>query len=106
MTESVTPQAKVVSSHISPSDKVLVCTPTLVLSGDKSQKSEAQSVTKPGAELFSEEIEVGSMVVLSTISKKLFEGDLPEGKGPDSCILTARAELVIVQSLASLRGDT
>ncbi|KAH0743137.1 hypothetical protein KY290_031130 [Solanum tuberosum] len=63
-------------------------------------------MTKPGAEFFSEEIEVGSMDVSSTISEKLFEGDLPEGKGPDSCILTAGAELVVVQSLVSLRGDT
>ncbi|KAG5581448.1 hypothetical protein H5410_052075 [Solanum commersonii] len=84
----------------------LVCTPTLVLSGGKSQKSEAQSVTKPGTELFSQEIEVGSMALSSTISEKLFEGDLLEGKGLDSCILTAGAELVDVQSLASLRGDT
>ncbi|KAH0670592.1 hypothetical protein KY285_024855 [Solanum tuberosum] len=106
MADSVTPQTEVVSSPVSPSDKALVCTPTLVLSGDKSHKSEAQSMTKPGAELFSEEIEVGSMAVSSTISEKLFEGDLLEGKGPDSCILTARAELVVVQSLASLRGDT
>ncbi|KAG5582200.1 hypothetical protein H5410_052827 [Solanum commersonii] len=54
----------------------------------------------------SEEVLVGSMVVSSTISERLFDGDLPEEKGPDSCILTAGAELVIVQSLASLRGDT
>ncbi|KAG5629860.1 hypothetical protein H5410_001577 [Solanum commersonii] len=46
------------------------------------------------------------MTMASTISEKLFEGDLPEGKGPDSCILTAGAELVVVQSLASLKGDT
>uniref|UniRef100_M0ZPZ6 Transferase, transferring glycosyl groups n=1 Tax=Solanum tuberosum TaxID=4113 RepID=M0ZPZ6_SOLTU len=63
MDESFTPQTELVASHIPSSDKVLVCTPTLVLSGNKSQKSEAQSVTKPGAELFSEEIEVGQMAV-------------------------------------------
>ncbi|KAG5621650.1 hypothetical protein H5410_006868 [Solanum commersonii] len=70
-----------------PSDKVLICTSTVVLSGDKSQKSEAQFVTKPGTEHFSKEIEVSI-------------------KGPDFCILTTGAELVDVQSLALLKGDT
>ncbi|KAG5579768.1 hypothetical protein H5410_050395 [Solanum commersonii] len=46
------------------------------------------------------------MAVLSTISERLFEGDLPEGRGPESCILAAGAELVAVQSLASLRCDS
>ncbi|KAG5621646.1 hypothetical protein H5410_006864 [Solanum commersonii] len=63
-------------------------------------------MTKPGAEHFSKEIEVRSMVVSSAIPEKLFEADLPKGKGPDSCILTAGAELVDVQSLALLKGDT
>ncbi|KAH0680283.1 hypothetical protein KY290_022471 [Solanum tuberosum] len=36
----------------------------------------------------------------------VLSGDLPEGKDPDSCILTTGAELVVVQSLTSLRGDT
>ncbi|KAG5621717.1 hypothetical protein H5410_006935 [Solanum commersonii] len=65
--------------------------------------AEPQSVAKTGAKLFSEEIEVGLMAVSSTMSERLFEGDLPKGRGPDSCILTAGAELVVVQSLASLK---
>ncbi|KAH0686205.1 hypothetical protein KY289_016970 [Solanum tuberosum] len=104
--ESFSPQTEITASHVPSSDEVLVCSPTLVLSGDKSQNSEAQSVAKPSAELLYEEIEVGSLAVSSTIFERLFEGDLPEGKGPDSCILTAGAKLVFVQSLASLRGDT
>ncbi|KAG5600439.1 hypothetical protein H5410_031809 [Solanum commersonii] len=60
---------------------------------------------KPDAELISEETEVGFLAVSSTMSERLFEGDLPEGKGSKSCILAAEAELVAVQSLASLRGD-
>ncbi|KAG5628682.1 hypothetical protein H5410_000399 [Solanum commersonii] len=106
MAESFTPQTEVVASHVSLSDEVLVCSPTLVLSGDKSQNSEAQFVAKPGAELFSEETEVGSLAVSSTISERLFEGDLPEGRGPDSCILTAGvphgSQLVFDQTLISL----
>ncbi|KAH0729399.1 hypothetical protein KY289_000587 [Solanum tuberosum] len=51
-------------------------------------------------------MEVGSMAISSTMSERLFEGDLPEGKGPKSCILVVGAELVAVQSLASLRGDS
>ncbi|KAG5572177.1 hypothetical protein H5410_061943 [Solanum commersonii] len=39
------------------------------------------------------------------MSERLFEGDLPKGKGPHSCILAVGAELVTVQSLASLRGN-
>ncbi|KAH0722301.1 hypothetical protein KY290_004983 [Solanum tuberosum] len=44
--------------------------------------------------------------VSSTMSERLFEGDLPEGKGIKSNILAAAEELVVVQSLASLRGYT
>ncbi|KAG5604560.1 hypothetical protein H5410_026052 [Solanum commersonii] len=99
MDESFTPQTEVTAFLVPLSDEVLVCSPTLVLSGDKSHNSEAQSVAKPSAELLYEETE-------STISERLFEGHLLEGKGPDSCILTVGAELVVVQSLASLRGDT
>jgi len=62
-------------------------------------------VSKPNEGLPTEEIDIGSMAVSSTISERLFERDLPEGKGPESCILTAGAELVAVQSLAPLRGD-
>ncbi|KAG5605957.1 hypothetical protein H5410_027449 [Solanum commersonii] len=39
------------------------------------------------------------------MSERLFEGDLPEGRNPESHILAAGALLVAVQSLASLRGD-
>jgi len=62
-------------------------------------------VIKPSVKPLFEEIEVSSMDVSSTMSERLFEGDLPEGKGPKSCILVVGAELVVVQSLASLRGD-
>ncbi|KAG5631154.1 hypothetical protein H5410_002871 [Solanum commersonii] len=105
MAESITPQTEVVASLVVPSDEALVCSPTLVLFGEKSQNSEGKFVAKPDAELIFEETEVGSLAVSSTISEKLFEGDLFEGKGPESCILSAGAELVAVQSLASLRGE-
>ncbi|KAG5592065.1 hypothetical protein H5410_042579 [Solanum commersonii] len=94
MDESFTPQTEITAFHVPLSDEVLVCSPILVLSGDKSQNSEAQSMAKPSAKLLYEETEVGSMVVSSTITERLFERDLPERKGPDSCILTAGAELV------------
>ncbi|KAG5605910.1 hypothetical protein H5410_027402 [Solanum commersonii] len=105
MDESITPPADILVSPVLHSGNVLVCSPTLVLSGEKSPNSEAQSMVKPNVGLPMEEIDVGSMAVSSTISERLFEGDLPEGKGPESCILTGEAELVAVQSLASLRGD-
>ncbi|KAH0665680.1 hypothetical protein KY285_026886 [Solanum tuberosum] len=105
MAESFTPQTGVVASPVLLSDDMLVCSPTLVLSGEKSQNSEAQSVAKPDVELIFEETEVGSLAVSSTMSERLFEGDLPEGKGPESCILAVGAELMAVQSLASLRRD-
>ncbi|KAH0669627.1 hypothetical protein KY285_023794 [Solanum tuberosum] len=105
MDESITPPADILVSPVLHFGNVLVCTPTLVLSGDKSPNSEAQSMAKPNVGLPMEEIDVGSMAVSSTISERLFEGDLPEGKGPESYILTTGAELVAFQSLASLRGD-
>ncbi|KAG5577912.1 hypothetical protein H5410_058046 [Solanum commersonii] len=71
---------------------MLVCSPTLVLFSEKSPNSEGQSMAKPNE-------------VSSTISERVFEGGLPEGKCPESCILTAGAELMDAQSLASLRGD-
>ncbi|KAH0636571.1 hypothetical protein KY290_036993 [Solanum tuberosum] len=77
----------------------------LVLSGEKSLNSEAQSVVKPSGDLPTKELEVVSREVSSTMSVRLFDGDLPEGKGLESNILAAAAELVVVQSLASLRGD-
>ncbi|KAG5620766.1 hypothetical protein H5410_005984 [Solanum commersonii] len=67
MAESFTPQTEVVASHVLPSHDVLVCSPALVLSGEKSQNSEGQFVAKPGIEDHSEEMEVGSMAVSSTI---------------------------------------
>lgn len=45
------------------------------------------------------------MGVASTMSGRLFEGDLLEGRDPKSCILIAGVELVAIQSLAYLRGD-
>uniref|UniRef100_M1CET3 Uncharacterized protein n=1 Tax=Solanum tuberosum TaxID=4113 RepID=M1CET3_SOLTU len=77
----------------------------MVLSSEKSRILEAQSVVKPNEGPFTEETNIGSMGVSSTISERAFEGDLPEGKSPESCTPTAGAELVAVQSLASLRGD-
>ncbi|KAH0748136.1 hypothetical protein KY290_027368 [Solanum tuberosum] len=105
MDESISPAIDVLVCPVLYSGNMLVCSPTLVLSSDKSPNLEAQSVSKPNEVLPTEEIDIGSMEVSSTISERLFEGDLPEGKGPESCILTAGAELVAIQSLASLRGD-
>uniref|UniRef100_M1DLU2 Uncharacterized protein n=1 Tax=Solanum tuberosum TaxID=4113 RepID=M1DLU2_SOLTU len=68
--------------------------------------SKAQSMAKPSAEPLYEEMEVSSMAVLSTMSERLFEWDLPKGKGSKSCILVTGPELVAVQSLPSLRGDS
>ncbi|KAG5586833.1 hypothetical protein H5410_047267 [Solanum commersonii] len=39
------------------------------------------------------------------MSERLFEGDLPEGRGTESSIRATGTELVAIQSLASLRGD-
>ncbi|KAH0642262.1 hypothetical protein KY289_033236 [Solanum tuberosum] len=105
MDESISPVGDILVSPVRTFGNLLVCSHTLVLSGDKSPNSEAQSVAKPNEGLFTEETNIGSLEVPSTISERVFEGDLPEGKGPESCILTAGAELVVVQSLASLRGD-
>uniref|UniRef100_M1DYC5 Uncharacterized protein n=1 Tax=Solanum tuberosum TaxID=4113 RepID=M1DYC5_SOLTU len=58
MDESFSPQTEITASLVPSSDEVLVCSPTLVFSGDKSQNSEAQSVAKPSAELLSEETEL------------------------------------------------
>lgn len=102
--ESITPHIEVVASPAPQSGEVLPCSPTLVLSGEKSQNSEVQSVVKPSGDLSAKEVEVASRVVSSTMSKRLFDEDLP-GKGPESNILAAAAELVAVQSLASLRRD-
>ncbi|KAH0644973.1 hypothetical protein KY284_032857 [Solanum tuberosum] len=105
MDESISLVADILVSPVRLSENLLVCSPTLVLSGDKSPNSEAQSVAKPNEGLFTEETNIGSLEVSSTIFERVFEGDLPEEKGPESCILTAGVELVVVQSSASLRGD-
>ena len=67
-----------------------------------SQNSKVQSMVRHGTE----DLEVGSMDVSSTISERIFERDLSDGKGLESCILVAGAELVVVQILASLTGDS
>ncbi|KAG5609992.1 hypothetical protein H5410_021273 [Solanum commersonii] len=48
---------------------------------------------------------LNSWAVLSSMSERLLEGDLPEGKSIKSNILATTEELVAVQSLAFLRGD-
>ncbi|KAH0761339.1 hypothetical protein KY290_017412 [Solanum tuberosum] len=70
---------------------------------DESISPVGDILVSPGP--FTEETNIGSLELSPTISERVFEGDLPEGKGPESCILTAGAELVVVQSLAFLRGD-
>ncbi|KAH0702469.1 hypothetical protein KY285_016747 [Solanum tuberosum] len=103
--EPISPPANILVSPVLHSGNTLVSSPTMVLSSEKSQILEAQSVVKPNEGPFSEETNIGSMGVSSTISERAFEGDLPEGKSPESCTPTSGAELVAVQSLASLRGD-
>ncbi|KAG5581183.1 hypothetical protein H5410_051810 [Solanum commersonii] len=105
MVESITLSNEVIASPMLSSEDILAYSPTLVLFGEKSKNSEAQSIAKPSVEPLSKEIEVGSIDVSYTMSERLFEGDLPKEKGPESCILAAGEELVAVQSLASLRGD-
>ncbi|KAK4721191.1 hypothetical protein R3W88_011424 [Solanum pinnatisectum] len=84
----------------------LPCSPTLVLSGKNSQNSEAQLVVKPATGAPTEELDVVSKLghVSSGMFERLFDRDLPEGKGSGSNILAVVEELVI-QSLTSLRGD-
>lgn len=82
------------------------CSLTLVLSKGGFQTSKAQSVAKPSLKPVPEYVEGASMAVSSTMFERLFEGDLLEGRGPESCILIAETELVAIQSLASLRGDS
>ncbi|KAH0699026.1 hypothetical protein KY284_013241 [Solanum tuberosum] len=89
--ESNTPHTEVVASPALQSGEILPCFPTLVLSGEKSQNFEAQSVVKPNVEPSTEEVKAASRAMSSAMSEQLFEGDLPEGKGPESNI--------------SLRGD-
>ncbi|KAG5599827.1 hypothetical protein H5410_031197 [Solanum commersonii] len=79
-----------------------------VLSNKESKNSKSQSVVKPTLETQIKDLEVVSQPgdMSSTMSERLFERDLPEGKGMESNILAAAEEFVVVQSLASLRGDT
>ncbi|KAG5620861.1 hypothetical protein H5410_006079, partial [Solanum commersonii] len=93
MDESITPLTEVMASYMFPSEDILACSPTLVLSGEKSQNLKAQYVAKPSVKPLSKEIEVGSMAISSTMFERLLEGDLTGGKGPESCILAAGAEL-------------
>lgn len=51
---------------------------------------------KPCSNQGFEDIEGASMVVSSSMSERLFEGDLHEGKGTESCILTVGAKLVAI----------
>ncbi|KAH0696319.1 hypothetical protein KY290_013679 [Solanum tuberosum] len=101
--ESTTPLTEIVASPILLSEEILPCSPTLVLSHDKSQSSEAQSIAKLGNDVSTK---VASRDVSLIMSERFFEGDLLEGRGPESNILAAGAELVVAQSLASLRRDT
>ncbi|KAG5580367.1 hypothetical protein H5410_050994 [Solanum commersonii] len=88
-----------------PFGEIMPCSPTLVLSSDKSQNLEAHSFVKPSVERPTEEIEVASRAVSSIMSKRLFERDLAEGRGLESKILATGERLVALQSLGSLRGD-
>lgn len=42
----------------------------------------------------------------SSILERLFKGDILERKGPESCILIARAVLVEIHCLATLRYES
>ncbi|KAG5579823.1 hypothetical protein H5410_050450 [Solanum commersonii] len=91
--ESNTPHTEVAVSPVLKSGEVLSCSPTLVLFGDKYENFEARSVVKPSLGTPSKELEVMSRVVSSTMSERLFERDLPKGKGPESNILAAVEKL-------------
>ncbi|KAG5585395.1 hypothetical protein H5410_045829 [Solanum commersonii] len=96
--DSITPHIEVIASLALNFREIFSCSPTLVLSDKKSQNYEAQSVVKPSLETTIEDLEVVFRVVSSTMSKRLFEGDLPEGKGTKSNILTTAEELVVPYS--------
>uniref|UniRef100_M1DHE6 Uncharacterized protein n=1 Tax=Solanum tuberosum TaxID=4113 RepID=M1DHE6_SOLTU len=78
MDEFISPATDILVSPVRLSENLLVCSLTLVLSGDKSPNLEAQSVAKPNEGLFTEETNIGSLEVSSTISERVFEGDLPK----------------------------
>ncbi|KAH0757669.1 hypothetical protein KY290_021162 [Solanum tuberosum] len=90
---------------IPPLERISIHASLWVLFGKESQNSEALSVVKPTLETPYEDLEVVSRDLSSSMSERLLEGDLPEGKGRKSNILATTEELVVVQSLAFLRGD-
>ncbi|KAG5581470.1 hypothetical protein H5410_052097 [Solanum commersonii] len=96
--KSISLAADIFVSPVLHSENMLVCSPTLVLSSDKSPNSEARSVAKHNEGLFTKETNIGSLEVSSTISERVFEEDLHEGEGPESCVLTAGAELYELES--------
>uniref|UniRef100_M1DSL7 Uncharacterized protein n=1 Tax=Solanum tuberosum TaxID=4113 RepID=M1DSL7_SOLTU len=67
--ESITLHTEMMVSPAHPSGENLLFSHILVLSGEKSQHSEAQSVMKPSVSLPTEEVAVVSKVVSSTMSK-------------------------------------
>ncbi|KAG5630701.1 hypothetical protein H5410_002418 [Solanum commersonii] len=84
--ESTTPLTEVMTSPVVPSEEILPCSLTLVLFGI----IVAKVVDGPSTE----EVDMASKGVSSAMSERFFEGDLPEGRGPESSILTAMVELV------------
>uniref|UniRef100_M1DPU2 Uncharacterized protein n=1 Tax=Solanum tuberosum TaxID=4113 RepID=M1DPU2_SOLTU len=67
--KSITPLTEVVVSPALPSGEIFPYSPTLVLSCDKSQNSEAQFVVKPSVEPTTEVVEVASKAVSFTMSE-------------------------------------
>uniref|UniRef100_M1D8C0 Cytochrome P450 71D7 n=1 Tax=Solanum tuberosum TaxID=4113 RepID=M1D8C0_SOLTU len=61
MDESISPAADILVCYVLHSGNKLVCSPTLVLSSDKSPNLEAQFVSKPNEGLPTEKIDIGSM---------------------------------------------
>lgn len=86
-----------------PSESALPFSSAFVIFEGGFKNSKSQSMEKLRSEPFLEELNCASMAISATISEKHFEGDLPEGKGLESYILTAGEELVAIQSLALLR---
>jgi len=85
--ESTTPLTEVVASPILLSGEFLPCSPTLVLSGEKSQNSEAQSVVKPSVDPLTKKVEVFSRAVYFTMSERLFDGIFLREKVPSQTFL-------------------
>ncbi|XP_049391511.1 uncharacterized protein LOC125855900 [Solanum stenotomum] len=70
--ESTTPFTEAVTSPAVPSEEILPCSPTLILSDKKSQNSEAQSVAKVVEGPSTEEVDVASRGVSSAMSERFF----------------------------------